>query len=136
VYFGPGNFGDILTHPLPIFNRVTRGLTLCLHPYFALTALAVVTIHLRNEGSTIFVYSVALVFSAGVIIECVYFVIRNGVFTSPTQLTITPLAEGSKKITIYPGRPVRVSPGQYIKLWVPLRNPWTWFRFHSYYVQS
>ncbi|KAH3208784.1 hypothetical protein KXV77_009063, partial [Aspergillus fumigatus] len=45
-------------------------------------------------------------------------------------------ADDSMRIEIYLGRPVIIQPGQYIDLWVPSLNPWSWFQSASFIVTS
>ncbi|KAH2000765.1 hypothetical protein KXV97_007498, partial [Aspergillus fumigatus] len=61
----------------------------------------------------------------------------NGAFAgSWTDGYVIKHADDSMRIEIYLGRPVIIQPGQYIDLWVPSLNPWSWFQSASFIVTS
>ncbi|KAB8243443.1 hypothetical protein BDV35DRAFT_395886 [Aspergillus flavus] len=53
-----------------------------------------------------------------------------------SKATIERRGDGSLRVDFSPGRPVMVLPGQYVDLWMPSLNPWSWFQCASFIVTS
>ncbi|KAH1588217.1 hypothetical protein KXX44_009845 [Aspergillus fumigatus] len=82
-------------------------------------------------------YVIAAVFGANTLLKIGVVLHRNGAFANSwSDGDVISHADGSMRIEIYPGRPVVVQPGQYIDLWIPSLNPWSWFQSASFIVTS
>ncbi|GFF57802.1 hypothetical protein IFM51744_09337 [Aspergillus udagawae] len=82
-------------------------------------------------------YVIAAVFGTNTLLKIGVVLHRNGAFASSwSHGDVIKHADCSMRIEIRPGRPVIVQPGQYIDLWVPSWNPWSWFQSASFIVTS
>ena len=89
------------------------------------------------SGPWYLTYAALCVFGATAVLAVCITLYRNGACGSCwSKGVVVKRDDGSMRIDIYPGRPVMVLPGQYINLWCPSLNPWSWFQSSSFIVTS
>lgn len=90
-----------------------------------------------RSGPWYLTYAALCVFGATAVFAVCITLYRNGACGgSWSKGMVVKRDDGSMRIDIYPGRPVLVLPGQYINLWCPSLNPWSWFQGSSFIVTS
>lgn len=90
-----------------------------------------------SSGSWYLTYVAISIFGAAAVFAICVIFYRNGACGDYwSKGAIVKRDDGSMRIDVYPGRPVMVLPGQYINLWCPSLNPWSWFQGSSFIVTS
>lgn len=127
----------VLGTSIAIVGKWTARISFVVHRFAAVLALGAIYAHLAYLGGYPWViYLIPAAFTLACLGECLCVLMRNGLFACWPRLTIAPLADGSKRIIISPGRPVYISPGQYVRLWNSSSTSQTGFGFRPYYVKS
>lgn len=86
-----------------------------------------------SSGSWYLTYIAISIFGAAAVFAiCVIFYCNRACGDYWSKGAIVKRDDGSMRIDVYPGRPVMVLPGQYINLWCPSLNPWSWFQGSSF----
>lgn len=124
---------------LPIIRRYDYPIFYVSHYLLAALVATGVVLHLPRDSVDAWrlVYATAAVLGANTLLKIGVVLHCNGAFAgSWTDGYVIKHADDSMRIEIYLGRPVIIQPGQYIDLWVPSLNPWSWFQSASFIVTS
>lgn len=124
---------------LSIIRRYDYPIFCVSHYLLAALVASGVVLHLPHDSVEAWrlLYVIAAVFGANTLLKIGVVLHRNGAFANSwSDGDVISHADGSMRIEIYPGRPVVVQPGQYIDLWIPSLNPWSWFQSASFIVTS
>jgi hypothetical protein len=124
---------------LPIIRQYDYPIFYVCHYLLAALVASGVVLHLPHDSVEAWrlLYVIAAVFGANTLLKIGVVLHINGAFANSwSDGDVISHADGSMCIKIYPGRPVIVQPGQYINLWVPSLNPWSWFQSASFIITS
>ncbi|KAB8242961.1 hypothetical protein BDV35DRAFT_383595 [Aspergillus flavus] len=129
----------ILILSLPLVRRFCYPVFYVTHYFLALLVLITVWMHLpsSDKSSWSMVLAITTTFGASFVLEGLYMLYLNGACGERwSKKIIEKRVDSSIGIYLSPGRPVKVLPGQYVNLWFPSLNPWSWFQCSSFIVTS
>ncbi|KAH8431355.1 NADPH oxidase family protein [Aspergillus melleus] len=124
---------------IPIVRRLIHPVFFLSHYVLAISAAWANWMHLpRNPyGPWYLVYPTTGLFTSTCLAVIGIALYRNGFLAKKwSKATIERRGDGSLRVDFSPGRPVTVLPGQYVDLWMPSLNPWSWFQCASFIVIS
>ncbi|KAE8372668.1 hypothetical protein BDV26DRAFT_301603 [Aspergillus bertholletiae] len=125
--------------PLPIIRQIVYPVFYPSHYLLAISVIYATWMHMPRDSSASWylTYAILGTFGTTFLFEICATFYRNGAFGSRwSKGVIERRDDGSLRIEVVLGRPVVVLPGQYINLWVPSFNPWSWFQVSSFTITS
>ncbi|KAF7586856.1 hypothetical protein BBP40_008222 [Aspergillus hancockii] len=129
----------VMLLPLPINRRFIYPVFYSSHYLLAISVIYATWMHMPrgSSASWYLTYAILGTFGTAFLFEICITLYHNGAFGSRwSKGVIERRDDSSLRIEVVPGRPVVVLPGQYINLWVPSLNPWSWFQVSSFTVTS
>lgn len=143
---------------LPYFRRFSYKLFLRSHQAFTITSLYGIWCHIPKDSlfSRSYLYIALGVLACTSLIQTIYFLYRNGLFSgngTPRAVLASEIdnqatelrkdetesqaqSEKLTKMCLVLPRPLDILPGQYIKIWLPTINIWSWAQMHPFMVTS
>lgn len=109
------------------------------HYLLSITVVSALLLHIPSNSlhSKYMTYAFLGVFASTAVFEIGHTAYYNTSWNGRrTEFALKSRNGGSLEVEIVPTQPLRVLPGQYINIWAPSFNPWSWFQGSSFIVTS